>query len=97
MKQHKRQVNGQALALAATLATLGVSVGVEVQAVLAASPEATIGSSQVKIGHEGIKKDAIQMKENAIQQKLDATQHKLPSMQHKDRVMPGVKPVDPPR
>ncbi|MDO8356759.1 MAG: hypothetical protein Q7U76_10255 [Nitrospirota bacterium] len=93
MTQHKRQ----ALALAAALATLGLSVGVEIQSVLAASPEAPIGSNQFKVGHEGIKKDAIQMKENAIQQKLDATQHKLPSMQQKDRMMPGVKPVDPPR
>lgn len=97
MTQHKRQANGQALALAAALATLGISVGVEIQSVLAAGPEAPIGSNQFKVGHEGIKKDAIQTKENAIQQKLDATQLKLPSMQQKDRMMPGVKPINPTR
>jgi hypothetical protein len=95
MTQHKKQVNGQALALAATLATLGCSVGVEVQTVLAAGPEAPLGSNQIKIGHEGIKKDAIQMKENVLPQKLDATQQKLPSKQQKDFTMPGVKPVNP--
>jgi hypothetical protein len=84
------QINGQTLALAAALAMLGVSVGVNVQEVLAAGPEAPIGSSQVKIGHEGIKGDAAQIKKDALQQKL-------PAVQHKEPVMPGPKPVDPMR
>lgn len=97
MKESKHQQQGQAVVLAAALATLGVSVGVDVQAVLAAGPDAPIGSNQMKLGHEGIKRDAVQMKERAMQQKLDAMQNKLPAVQQKDRMMPGVKPVDPPR
>lgn len=97
MNEQDKQKQRQAIVLAATLATLGVSVGVEVHAVLAAGPDAPIGSNQIKLGHEGIKRDAIQMKERAVQQKLDAAQQKLPSIQQKDRLMPGVKPVDPPR
>lgn len=90
MKESNHQKQGQAVVLAAALATLGVSVGVDVQAVLAAGPEAPMGSNQMKLGHEGVKGDAIQMKERAMQQKL-------PSLQQKDRPVPGVKPVDPPR
>lgn len=89
--------NRQTVVLAAALAALGVSVGVDVQGVLAAGPEAPMGSNQMKLGHEGIKRDAVQMKQRAMQQKIDAMQQKLPAVQQKDRMMPGMKPVDPPR
>lgn len=89
--------NRQTVVLAAALAALGVSVGVDVQGALAAGPEAPMGSNQMRLGHEGVKGDAIQMKERAMQQKLNAAQQKLPSLQQKDRLMPGIKPVDPPR
>jgi hypothetical protein len=52
---------GQSLALAAALAMLGMSVGVNVQALLAASPTDAVPSTQNKIGHEGVKRDASQI------------------------------------
>ena len=88
---------GQSMALAAALAMLGISVGVNVQDLMAASPTETVESGQVNIGHEGFKKDASQVKKESAQQKFDALQQKLPSRQDKERVRPGVKPDDPPR
>ncbi len=88
---------GQSLALAAALAMLGVSVGVNVQDLMAASPTETVESGQSKIGQEGFRKDALQSKKEILQQKLDAVQNKLPSRQDKERIRPGVRPVDPPR
>jgi hypothetical protein len=88
---------GHSLALAAALAMLGVSVGVNVQDLLAASPAETVESGQSKIRQEGFKKDAAQIKKESAQQKFDALQHKLPSVQDKERIRPGVKPIDPPR
>ena len=85
------------LALAATLAVLGASVGVDVPALLAVEPTDQLRSDQVKIGHEGVKGTIQPSGRDSIQQKLDQTQQKLPSLQQKTPVMPGVKPVDPPR
>ncbi len=97
-----------ALAVAAALAVFGVSVGVNVHELMAADP-ATMQSDQGKIGFESIKGSSkgssLQFKEESLQQKFDttqqkfapATQQKLPSRQDKDRVMPGVKSMDPPR
>jgi hypothetical protein len=93
----KESGRAQSLALAAALAMLGLSVGVNVQELLAASPTEAVPSNQNKIGHEGIKRDAAQIKKDSLQQKLDSRQHKLPAMQDKRPVMPGVKPVDPAR
>ena len=103
MKQHKpskESGNAPSLAVAAALAMLGVSVGVDVQQLLAASPEGAIGSSQIKVEHEGIKGESKQFKvpsvqdkaRGAMQQKLDSTQQKLPAVQMKERGMPGAKP-----
>ena len=76
---------------------LGVSVGVNVQELLAAEPADQLQSGQAKIGFESIKGNSTQFKENSMQQKLDATQQKLPSRQDKDRGMPGMKPMIPSR
>ena len=99
MKEKNGQSKGQTLALAAALATLGLSVGVDVQGALAAEPEKAAGSTQIKVdGHKPIPKDTSQNKLNATQNKLGASQHKLPSVQDKATpVRPGVKPVDPVR
>ena len=93
-KEVKRTHN---LAIAATLAVLGASVGVDVPALLAAEPPDQMRSDQLKIGHEGVKGITQPSRRESLQQKLDQTQQKLPSLQQKNPVMPGVKPVDPPR
>jgi hypothetical protein len=93
-----------ALAVAAALAVFGVSVGVNVHELMAADP-ATMQSDQGKIGFESIKGNSLPPQRDSLQQKFDttqqkfapATQQKLPSRQDKDRVMPGVKSMDPPR
>lgn len=82
--QQKASGNAQSLAVAAALAMLGVSVGVNITEILAASPPEQIKSKQNKLP--------------SVQDKArGAIQQKLPSVQNKEMVMPGSKPVDPPR
>ncbi|MBD0316457.1 MAG: hypothetical protein ICV75_07175 [Nitrospiraceae bacterium] len=85
----------QALALAAAIAMLGMSVGVNVQALLAASPTEAVPSNQNKLGHEGIKRDTSRIQPDSLQHKRDSRQHKLPGMQDKRSGDRGVKPVVP--
>lgn len=99
MKQDgsKESGPGQSLVLAAALAMLGVSVGINVPELLASSSPQPGPSNQSKFGYDGVKGDAKQFKKDSLQQKLDPAPLKLPAIQDKRPVMPGVKPVDPPR
>lgn len=87
----------QTLVLAAAAAMLGVSLGVNVQELLASGPGDMQQADQSKLGGIQSKESAVQSKVPTIQDKRVATQSKLPAMQQKQPVMPGVKPVDPPR
>lgn len=87
----------QKLAVAAVLAMLGVSVGVDVQKLMAAEPQQPGLSGQPNVGFESIKGNAPKMRAGSVQNKLDSTQLKVPSVQNKERAMPGMKPIDPPR
>lgn len=78
------------LAVAATLAVLATSVGVNVQELAAADAPDRIQSNQIQPAQEQVKIDSTQSKLNQTQQKLPSVQQKLP-------VRPGVKPIDPPR
>jgi hypothetical protein len=93
--------NVHSLAMAVTLAMLGVSVGVDVHKVWAESlPGGAPTKNQPTIDRSAIKfdsKEGMRLKEESVQSKVDATQQKLPSRQFKERMRPGVKPVDPPR
>ena len=108
---HKQEAaKAHSLAMAVTLAMLGVSVGVDVQKVWAESrPGGAPAGTQPMVDRSAVKfdsKEALQQKQDATQQKLDATQQKLrpsvqqkaPAVQQKDFApRPGVKPIDPPR
>jgi hypothetical protein len=98
MGQGERKESGRshALTVAAALAMLGTSVGVNVQQLLAADPAEQLRSDQSKITPPPIQ-ELQQSKFDSIQKKLDRNQQKFPSKQSKEPVMPGVKPVDPPR
>jgi len=85
------------LAVAAALAVLGVSVGVDVQKLMAAEPQQPGLSGQPNVGFESIKGNAPKMRPDSVQNKLDSTQPKLPSVQNKEQAMPGMKPVGPSR
>jgi hypothetical protein len=85
----------QTLVLAAAM--LGVSLGVNVQELLASGPGEMQQADQSKLGGIQSKESAVQSKVPTIQDKRLATQSKLPAMQQKQPVMPGVKPIDPPR
>jgi hypothetical protein len=87
----------QTLTLAAAVAMLGVSVGANVQELLASGPGEIPQSDQSKFGGIQSKERAMQEKLPAIQDKRAITQPKLPAMQQKQPPMPGTKPVDPPR
>ncbi len=101
--QLKESGHSQSLAVAAALAMLGVSVGVNVQELLAASPPEQMQSNQVKIPNDQVKGGVMQNKVPSVQDKalgsaqikIDSTQQKLPAMQFKEQGNPGVKPVDP--
>ncbi len=83
MSESELRKQRHVMVLAAALAALGTSVGIDVQAALAADVQPQIGSKQMK--------EVIQQKDRAIQQKL-------PAVQQKDvPVRPGVRPIDPPR
>ena len=88
MKQDEAQELGSAhaLAVAAALAMLGMSVGVNVQELLAA-PADQIQSDQSKTEDKGIKRDAI---------RRDATQNKVPAVQIKKPVMSRGVEAEPP-
>jgi hypothetical protein len=85
-----------ALAVAAALAVLGVSVGVNVQELMAADAPEQLRSNQSKINPSPIQ-GSEQSKIDSTQFKLDRNQQKFPSRQSKEPVMPGVRPIDPPR
>lgn len=103
-EKHNDAERTHALAVVVALAALGVSVGVNVTELMAADP-AAMQSDQGKIGFESVKGNSLPPQRDSLQQKFDTTQQKfspgtqqkLPSRQDKDRVMPGVKPMDPPR
>lgn len=93
----------QAITLAATVAMLGLSLGVDVPQLLAASPEGIPGnqvpggipSNQIKIDGTQMKEKAVQHKLDALQEKGNAVQQKLDAVQDKQPVRPGMKPVNP--
>ena len=87
----------QTLTLAAVVAMLGVSVGANVQELLASGPGEIPQSDQSKFGGTQSKERALQEKLPAVQDKRAITQQNLPAMQQKQPPMPGTKPVDPPR
>lgn len=95
MKQDDSRESGKvhSLAMAVTLAMLGVSVGVDVHKVWAESkPGGAPTGKQPTVDRSAIKWDS----KEALYQKHDAMQQKLPSRQFKE-VKSGVKPVNPPR
>ena len=97
MTQHDQQKEpgrAQSIAVAAALAILGVSVGVNVQDLFAASPAETMQADPMKPGTMQSKGPAIQDKLPSVQEK-GAVQQKLPAFQQKQPVMPGLKPGDP--
>jgi hypothetical protein len=97
MSDEKPSGRAQGLAMAAALAMLGISVGVNVQELFAGSPPEQMQSKQNKIHGEGLGLETMQSKRESLQQKFDATQNKLPAMQNKQLAAPGVRPIDPSR
>jgi hypothetical protein len=99
MKQHDQQDesrNAQSLAVATALALLGVSVGVNVPELLAASPAETMQAEPMKPGSIQTKVPAVQDKLPSVQDKeRGSIQPKFPSTQGKVRGTPGMKPVGP--
>ena len=87
----------QTLTLAAAVAMLGVSVGVNVQELLASGPGEMPQSDQSKFGGIQSKERAMQEKLPAVQEKGVTTQQKLDAVQEKQLSRPGMKPVNPPR
>ena len=85
----------QAITLAATVAMLGLSLGVDVPQLLASPPGEIVPSTQTKIGGTQMKEQAAQHKLDALQEKGNAVQQKLNSVQEKLPVRPGTKPVNP--
>jgi hypothetical protein len=87
----------QTLTLAAAVAMLGVSIGVNVQELLACSPPGTMPpSDQSKFGGIQSKDRAVQDKLPAIQDKGVVNQQKLDAVQDKQQLnRPGMKPIDP--
>jgi hypothetical protein len=92
--EEKGRVHG--LAVAAALTVLSASVGVNVQDVMAADPPEQLRTDQSKITPPLIQ-GSQQSKFDSMQNKLDRNQQKIPSKQSKELVLPGVKPIDPPR
>lgn len=92
----KHTTSAHTLALAASVAMLGVSLGVNVQDLLAAPPAETIQSDQLKITGAQYKEQALQQKSGAQQLKIEGKQSKHDAQQHKHkRGEPFRKPVDP--
>jgi hypothetical protein len=87
----------QTLVLAAAAAMLGLSLGVNVEELLASGPGEMQQADQSKLGGIHSKESAVLSKVPTIQDNRVGTQPKLPTMQQKQPMMPGVKPVDPPR
>lgn len=85
----------QAITLAATVAMLGLSLGVDVPQLLAASPAEMAPSNQFKIDGTQMKEKAVQHKLDALQEKGNAVQQKLDAVQDKQLIGPGMKPVNP--
>jgi hypothetical protein len=96
MVDENERARVQGLAVAAALTVLSASVGVDLHNVMAAELPEQLGSNQSKISPPTLQ-GSQQSKFDSMQQKLDRTQQKFPSKQSKDPVMPGVKPIDPPR
>jgi hypothetical protein len=84
------------LAVAAALTVLSASVGVNPQDLMAADPPEQLRTDQSKITPPPIQ-GSQQSKFDSMQNKLDRNQQKFPSKQSKELVLPGVKPIDPPR
>lgn len=87
----------QTLKLAAAVAMLGMSVGVNVQELLASGPSEILQSNQEKLGGIQQKDRAGQMRVPAIQDKGVMTQQKIDAVQDKQLVRPEMKPVNPAR
>jgi hypothetical protein len=96
MKQDESQELGSAhaLAVAAALAVLGVSVGINVQDLLAADQ---VQSDQIKqpIPYKD-RKTISNLKYEDRQQKLDSTQYKVPAVQIKKPVVSRGVEAEPP-
>lgn len=85
----------QAITLAATVAMLGLSLGVDVPQLFASPPGEIVPSNQIKIDGTQMKGKAAQHKLDALQEKGNAVQQKLNAVQDKLPVRPGTKPVNP--
>jgi len=79
--ERKDMEQGSSLALAAALAMLGISVGVDVQNVIAASPTEMVPSVQNKEG--GMIPGSLQSSPGSAQNKVPSVQNKIPSAQNK--------------
>lgn len=82
-KDIRHPTSAPTLALAASVAMLGVSLGVNVQDLLAAPPVETIQSDQLKITGTQYKEQALQQKFGARQLKIDGKQSKQDAQQRK--------------
>ncbi|MEO5954601.1 MAG: hypothetical protein ABIR36_02765 [Nitrospiraceae bacterium] len=87
----------QAITLAATVAMLGLSLGVDVPQLFASPPGEMVPSNQFKVDGTQMKEKAVQHKLDSIQHKDNAIQQKLDAVQDKQPVRPGMKPVNPVR
>lgn len=85
----------QAITLAATVAMLGLSLGVDVPQLFASPPGEIVPSNQFKVDGTQMKQKAAQQKLDSIQHKDNAIQQKLDAVQDKQPVRPGMKPVNP--
>jgi len=96
-EERKESGRGHVLTVAAALALLGTSVGVNVQEVIAGEPPDQLRSNQSKISPPPLP-GSQQSKLDSTQSKLDQNQQNFPSKQSKEPVMPGVRPpINPPR
>lgn len=82
------------LAVATALTVLSASVGVDIERVMAADPPEQLRSNQSKFAPPPVP--------GSQQEKFDKAlpkpdQQKLPSRQSKDLIMPGERPMNPPR
>lgn len=96
MAEGNEQGRVHGLAVMAALTALSASVGVDVQQVMAADPPEQLRSNQSKITPPPVP-GSQQSKFDSTLPKPDQNQQKLPSKQSKDLIMPGGKPIDPPR
>jgi hypothetical protein len=97
-EKSKESMTRQTLTLAAAVAMLGVSVGVNVQELLASSPPGQMPlSDQSKFSGIQEKDRAMPSKVPAAQDKGVVAPQKLDAVQDKQTITPGMKPAAPAR